>query len=501
MTSALEILNGGNGINYIGSKSYNIRQITNEDREKLANLREVYFTRDILNASGILKNDLQQYVDNADIRRMKLIVLDELIPSFLRKICNVYDTPPLYKFPKDADTTRFDMMLDEVQLNRWLPETLERSRFHNTIIAFVRYNKELDKLYIENSWHAGNCEIETYDSYDKDMRKFSYLTGSGDATYRIFWELLSKDDSGKAKTLHYKMKIGKAGKPIDEKLPVGENTDLFGPDYWPFVTYRYSERGEGFWGNAMDSLVELVRAINILLTVIQDDTIQETIRILLLNFDAIGTEGDKGQLKTGLRHPIMPENQLGRDNMDAKIIEAKLYNDEAMKLIEGLWSVVANTHNVGNVLKPDFKQAISSLALRVQNEPLLRDWAHDINVVTPTDMELVKALATVNNYHRPKDLVDMGLLNELVIEYQEPNMITDEADEYRLEQDMWKDGTSSPLLYVMRRNPEMDEDQAREYIKTNLAITQELTGLTFDNTPEEVQNHIDNMPIDEMPIV
>jgi len=454
-----------------------------------ANLREVYFTRDMANTENILRSDLKAYVDNGDISRMRPIVLDELLPSFFKKVCNVYDSPPLFKFEEgtdQADTDSFNALSDETQLNRVMPETLERSRFHNTIIAYVRYFKPLDKVYIENSWHAGNCLIETFEGYDQEMRKFSYIQdGDGETQYRIYWELVKYNDDGTAKTLHYKIKLTESGEipesSAEKREPIGDNKDLEGPPYWPFVVYRYSERGRGFWGNAMDSLVELVRAINILLTVANDDTIQETIRILLLNFNPTGTVGERQQLKTGLRHPISPDDQLGKDKMDGKILSADLYNEDVLKLIEGLWSVVANTHNVGNVLKPDFKQALSAIALKVQNEPQLRDWEHDINVVTPLDMKLIKTMIAVNNYHRKgndKAQIKAEIAEKLFIEYQEPNLVTDEKTEYELEQKKWDDGTSSPLLYVMRQNPEMSEKEATEYIENNLKVNNDLLGIS-----------------------
>ena len=489
-------------MNNTGSLSGITTQVTysvpsQEELENMANMREVFFTRDVLNTINILKADLQKYVDNGDISRMKAVVLDELIPSFLKKICNVYDTAPIFKFKDSVEQgsiDEFDTLRKEVMLNRIMPETLERSRFHNTIISFIRYYKPLDKLYIENSWHAGSCRVETYEGYDSEMKKFSYIQHFGDEQYRIYWELL-ETEGDEVKTLHYKVKLDKQGKEPetvndDMRMPIGENKDLEGPPYWPFVVYRYSERGKGFWGNAMDSLVELVRAINILLTVTNDDTIQETIRILLLNFTPSGTEGEKGQLKTGLRHPLKPDGQLGENNMDAKILSAELYNDEVMKLIEGLWSVVANTHNVGNVLKPDFKQASSGLALRLQNEPLLRDWEHDINIVTPLDIELVNKLVEVNNYHRKDKQVKPEILKGMFLEYQEPNLVTDEKEEYEIEKQKWADGVSSPLLYVMRKNPEMTEDDAKVYIEKNLQDLEDLTGgkITIPGKDDNINN-------------
>jgi hypothetical protein len=482
-----------------------VHSLSDEDRRALANIREVYFTRDVANTKRILKADMQEYVDTGDISRMKLVVLDELIPYFLSSICNVYDTPPLYKFDdkyRKEDLESFNNLVKEVELNRFLPETLERCRFHNTIIAQIRYFKGLDKVYLTNDWHAGSCIVETYEDFDREMRKLSYLQKGNDKTrYRIYWELLELNDDGSAKTLHYKIKLGKNEEvPKDDtanREPIGENKDINGPPYWPFITYRYSERGQGYWGNAMDSIVELVRVINILLTVTSDDTIQETIRILLLNFTPDGTHGENDQLKTGLRHPLMPTDQIGKDKMDAQILSADLYNTEVLELVNGLWSVVSNTHNVGNVLKPDFKQAVSALALRVQQEPLLRDWEADINIVTPLDQQLIIKLVEVNNYHRKekKDkIVDKKILETLLVEYQEPHVISDEAGEYADEKEKWPDGTSSPLLYVMRKNPEMSEQEARDYITQNIKDGNDLLGLSFEVDDKDVDKNLNPKP-------
>jgi len=205
-----------------------VTNLSGEDRGKLANIREVFFSRDVISTINILKQDIQLYVDKGDISRMKLIVLDELIPYFLKSICNVYDTPPLFKFaetvdPKEVD--RFNELTKEIQLNRFLSETFERCRFHNTIIVYIRYNKELDKMFIENSWHAGNCEIETYEGYSLEQKKFGYLmdTAKGKDKYRIFWELLGYNEDGTANTEHYKVKLNANGSTpkIPVKLPIG----------------------------------------------------------------------------------------------------------------------------------------------------------------------------------------------------------------------------------------------------------------------------------------
>ena len=59
-------------------------------------------------------------------------------------------------------------------------------------------------------------------------------------------------------------------------------------------------------------------------------------------------------------------------------------------------------------------------------------------------------------------------------------MVTDVKEEYELERLKWDDGTSSPLLYVMRKNPEFTEEEARDYLKKNLSDFGELNVISTE---------------------
>ena len=273
--------------------------------------------------------------------------------------------------------------------------------------------------------------------------------------------------------------------------PVGMNEDIFAPEYengLPFTLYRYKDCYMDFWGNGMDSLVELVRSINILLTISNDDTIQESIRLLILNFNPTGVEGEAGQLKTGLRHPLFVEEGYSDTDPNGKIVSADLYNDDIIKLIESLTDSLSSLHNVDNIIKKNLEQNLSGVSLRLKNEPLLRQWANDINKVRKSDIELIKNVVSVNNYHRPKNQIPMQVFDNFELEYQEPQVVTDVKEEYELERMKWDDGTSSPLLYILRKNPEFTEEEARDYLKKNIADYGDLTTISSEFILKDVDD-------------
>ena len=149
---------------------------------------------------------------------------------------------------------------------------------------------------------------------------------------------------------------------LGDIVPIGDNEDIIAPEYengMPFTTYRYKDCYMDFWGNGMDSVVELIRSINILLTICNDDTIQESIRLLILNFNPTGVEGESGQLKTGLRHPLFVEEGYTDMDPQGNIVSADLYNDDIVKLIESLTDSLSSLHNVDNILKKNLTQNLT----------------------------------------------------------------------------------------------------------------------------------------------
>jgi len=470
------------------------------ERAALANIREVFFSRDAVNTAKILKSDLTTYMSQLKANSLRLVIMDELIPSFLRQICNVYDVPPVYKWEEEGSEDKADALRafwNDLGIATYFQENCEMMRFNNVSISLVKWNEALKRTHIDGTFHAGNSIIESFPGFVFEAKKLTYFRGVDPDKWAFVWELLELNEDGTAKTNHYKYKLDKGGKipkvPVYIAInPDNAEGDLSGPDYWPVVVHRYSERGATFWGNAMDSLVELVRAINVLFSVCNDDTIRQSIRILIFNFRPVGSEDDDGNIEAGMENPIMPEGGIGKNDMKGEILEAKLFNKEVIGFVEALFGIVSNTHNIGSLLKQDLKEALSGLALRLKNEPLLRDWAHDINIVRQPDMRLLSTLVRVDNYHRKGDkaegALDQKLADSVQVDYQEPNLVTDDQSEYELEKLKWPDGTSSPVLWVMARNPEFTEDQAKEWIQNNINDYEELQGLKVGlKVKEEVE--------------
>ena len=491
--------------------STEIRGANSDEKRILANLREIFYTEDNFAIKQILKNDLLKYMDGADINRMKLITLDYFAPTFLKKICNVYDTQPLFKTDNGVfQDERFTALMDEVDISSKFATIFERMKYNNTALPQIKYNEKLDKIFIDTRLNECNTKVIPMLDYELEWGLIAYKMSSSKDDDHSCYYVWDRDLNEMyyvhiPKNQSLKFDLSKESqRALGDIVPIGDNEDILAPEYengMPFTTYRYKDCYMDFWGNGMDSVVELIRSINILLTICNDDTIQESIRLLILNFNPTGVEGESGQLKTGLRHPLFVEEGYTDMDPQGNIVSADLYNDDIVKLIESLTDSLSSLHNVDNILKRNLTQNLSGVSLRLKNEPLLRQWAFDINKVRKSDIELIKNVVSVNNYHRPNNQIDLRIFDELELEYQEPQVVTDVKEEYELERLKWDDGTSSPLLYVMRKNPEFTEDEAKEYLKKNLSDFGELNVISTefvlndvqipeqsDNTMEEVRN-------------
>ena len=134
------------------------------------------------------------------------------------------------------------------------------------------------------------------------------------------------------------------------------------------------------------------------------------------------------------------------------------------------------------------KQDLSGIALRIKNEPLLRQWSSDIMKVRNLDRQLIRKIVECNNYHRPDNQINIDLLNNLVIDYQQPQVISDESADYALAKQQMQDGVISVIDYVQKQNPEMDRDQAREFLMNNKAEFEEMFGFSSDEFDIDVQD-------------
>ena len=465
-----------------------------------AALIDYFYDKEHLVILEALKSDLSLIKDFVDIKKMKFITFDEFLPAFMRSLMHVYDSAPVLKWTgaddeEDGDEvkepvymTKLRKLLKEVDFAQAMRDNLIQCRLHNTVFAEAKYNKDLDKMFIETGYNVGNSFVVEFESFFREWEIFAYEAWRvGDESVWIVWDRKTKE--------HYKFKTDRALPKFDcekrlfdgDREPVGDNEDFAAPDYGgsqhpPYVLYRY-ERQNSFWGNGMIAIVDLIRVIHVLCTITMDDTLLQTMRLLILNFEPKGTEGDYGQLKTGMSHPVTSGNATPGNQVEpqADIVSADLYTEDVLKFIESLFDITANVFEADNPMRSKIETDLSGIALRLRAEPLLRNWSEDIQRVAKPDMETIKALVFVHNLNRPKDQqIDVKVLDEIAMDYQPPSVVKDEIGEYELERKKWTDGISNPVLWVMRLNPEMTQKQATEYIQNNKKITRELRGTTIN---------------------
>ena len=448
------------------------------DLQKRASIRDFFLEQDSVHIQGKLKEDLGKYYSDAkDLDDMKLITLDYFIPSFMDKICSVYNTPPIIKFENEGqDQERLEALFDEVDIKHLMADNMIKMKMHNTIMVHCKWVEGIDRLVVEQ-YTAGTALVYELPEhfYDPMIVAYPYITDDNKQMY-IVWDRI--------RGLHYFMADAPVYDPVSrdilgEKFSFGEEvSDMFVGDYFPWVTMRY-RRQDSFWGNGMDSLIELIRSINLLLTVLQDDTIREAIRLLIMGFEPTGTKDIKGKIKTGLRNPIFSASAFTGDNTaPTQILSADLYTEDVLKYVDQLVDMVSATYSVESVLKTQLKQDLSGIALRIKNEPLLRQWASDIMKVTKNDQRLVEKLIDCNNYHRPDNQINPNVMDSLIVDYQQPKVISDEKSDYELAKIQMEDGVISAVDWVQKRNPEMSREEAEQHIKDNLMEFEELFGMS-----------------------
>jgi|GEM_PF-1768967 len=441
--------------------------------EQRAYLRDIFYYRKSAEIRKVLMSDMKLYdCDTADLSRMKPALI-HFLPEFIEKVCTLYDKPPIFEFGEKTgnDQQKLLDLLSEVRINNFFPNNFNLTRLHGTILANVRYHARTNKIYLESQFNQSNTIVQPYPDYYPEPAIVAYKVG------KLFyiWDREHQEHYYlKQEPKFEKDKIGITNK---EKYPIEGNTDLKAPPYFPFITYRYRDTGE-FWSEGFDELVDIARLVNLLYTVTGDDAIQETIRLLILNFNPTGVEGENNQLKTGLKHPLFVESNVLNQGAtpNAQLVEATLYVDSIVKLIEDITDRVANIHGISNVIKKEVESDLSGIAIRLKMQPTLDRHKKDQNVMKYPDLDLIKTIVAVNNYHRSDKKVDESVLKDLQINYQNLEIIIDESEELATEQAKWEAGVGNPLEYVMRKNPNLTVEEAKKYIQENLVLKKELLG-------------------------
>jgi hypothetical protein len=162
----------------------------------------------------------------------------------------------------------------------------------------------------------------------------------------------------------------------------------------------------------------------------------------------------------------------------AQVVEVNLYVEQIIKLVEDMTDRIANIHGIPNVIKKEVESDLSGIAIRLKMQPVIDRHRKDQNVMKYPDLELIRTIVAVNNYHRPDRRIDARVLEGLQINYQTPEIIIDEKEELETEKAKWEVGASSPIEYVMRKNPNFTVEEAEKYIQDNLAIKNKLIPTT-----------------------
>jgi len=459
--------------------------------------RDYFYNQDHFAIRNYLALDLQNTYALEDIPELKYITIDFMVAAFLQKLVNVHNESIVFKFDESVPKTesdKFAELMNEIEYQSFFPDMAYKTRLHNTALAYVRYNQDLDKVFVGNDYNVGNCEVVTWNGYNYEAEIIAYEFPLGDELVWVVWDKLRKQHYFIKGDFKYDYK--KRG-VIGDKIPIPGNSGIDAPEYWPWQIYRYKKQNEEFWGNGLDAIVELNRVINVLFTVCGDDIVNETLAVWLYNFNPslAGNKRKDGRIKVGFRNPLWQESKLGQ-GVDPKIevARADLFVDDIVKFVETISSMIANMHGIENVLRTELQQNLAGISIRLKNEPLLRQWKEDINIFAAPDRGVIEHVVEVNNYYRdgtrrdyqgnaiPKNYIDPRILEKLVLDYQQPSVVTDETADFELLKEQAKAGLASLVNKMQSMNPEMSKDEALQKLKYNLAEWDDIFGSRLDIT-------------------
>lgn len=476
--------------------SLNLKRNIQESRqrEKLnAVWLDHFYSQDHEAINFCLRTDLSDTYALEDVGLLKGITIDFFIARFLQQRLNVYNTPPVFKFTDKAgqkDKDRFSALMEEVEIGTIMQDNGYKCLLHNTILAHVKYNVPLKKVFIENDYNISNTEVVTYEGYNYEPAVIAYENMLKNQFVHVVWDREAKEHYILTGDFKYNEVERQVVADERDKIPVPGNKDIKLPKYWPWVVYRAKKQNAEFWGNGLTSLVELNRIINILLTICGDDIINETIAVWLYNFNPseAGNKRSDGRIKVGFRNPLWhTPGMTGTQNPSVQVARADLFVADILAFIEALTGLVSSMHGIDNIMKAQLKEDLAGVAIRLRNEPLMRQWEEDIRYLKPSDINLIKAVVEVNNEERPETFINPKILDELTIDYQQPKVVTDEKEEWELVLSKAPKGADSVVEYVMKRNPELSEQEAIEKIKDRIEEWDELFGSKF-NISLEVEN-------------
>ena len=460
----------------INQTNYELIKIEDYRRQReQAQYRDAFYEGDNHIIHTILKKDLAKYgISQEKINNTQLYGLDKFIKAFEQKISNVYDTAPLIKLDKGTakENELLGELLESVNINNVFNSNLEKIKLHNTIINQIK-RIDTGQIYIDNRLNIGNTFLYGND-YNWQVLMYETLIDN-----ELYWYVFDKElkehyfvisDSDTPPNI-----VHKNTKRIDGTIILIDN-DITAPAYNPFVIYRYDLQND-FWGNGNDALVDLIRLVNVLLTVTGGDNIRETLRVLYSNMNVSGTKNDVNRYETTMGSMLMPaDNTLDRNVRDLKIqvTQATLYNTEVLQFIEAITTQVSMLHNIDNPIKEQLESNLSGIALQLKKEPLMRDWQRDITRMKFYDTQLIGQLIKINNIYNKGKISEN---KKVLIDYQTPKIVMDEAGDWELWKSKILENVVTPIDYLMKQNPELTYEQCLDKYNENKLLNEQLFGL------------------------
>ena len=460
----------------INQTNYELIKIEDYRRQReQAQYRDAFYEGDNHIIHTILKKDLAKYgISQEKINNTQLYGLDKFIKAFEQKISNVYDTAPLIKLDKGTakENELLSELLESVNINNVFNSNLEKIKLHNTIINQIK-RIDTGQIYIDNRLNIGNTFLYGND-YNWQVLMYETLIDN-----ELYWYVFDKElkehyfvisDSDTPPNI-----VHKNTKRIDGTIILIDN-DITAPAYNPFVIYRYDLQND-FWGNGNDALVDLIRLVNVLLTVTGGDNIRETLRVLYSNMNVSGKKNDVNRYETTMGSMLMPaDNTLDRNVRDLKIqvTQATLYNTEVLQFIEAIITQVSMLHNIDNPIKKQLESNLSGIALQLKKEPLMRDWQRDITRMKFYDTQLIGQLIKINNIYNKGKISEN---KKVLIDYQTPKIVMDEAGDWELWKSKILENVVTPIDYLMKQNPELTYEQCLDKYNENKLLNEQLFGL------------------------
>lgn len=206
-----------------------------------------YYSRDNLAIRFFLVEHLKCILKNPQNITEIVPVVDNYVPKVLKRLCQVYVNPPVFKLDSENEQKVYDVnIMPELNKNR--KEFHRLGKLLNTILVRPIWNEKKNNFrYL--TLHRGNCDIETNDIDTNELLEVRYPVEIEERDYIIVWT-----DSE-----HYAI-----DKETGRRVALeGMNEDFVNPyGKIPFAVLKFEECQDDFFGDGLTDLVNMNESIN-----------------------------------------------------------------------------------------------------------------------------------------------------------------------------------------------------------------------------------------------